>query len=239
MCGRLNIIDDPFTIDLLNYFGVAAEVMPRLPLFNMGPSERLPIIMETDGRRHAEWAVWSLLLEKGPTGFKPKTGLSTFNARAERLEESRLWHSAYKTRRCLIPASGFYEYKTMDGKKHPFYIRPVDRAVVLAGLFREWHDNDRTIFSCAIVVTTAHPRLMHIHEKSLPVMLGPEAVDAWLDTERVDAGSLAPLFRPRLRTDFLVIPVSAAYNRTANKHPDCIVRVGDVERIPADAPEPG
>jgi putative SOS response-associated peptidase YedK len=237
MCGRLNIIDDPFTVDLLRYFGVASDVVPCLPMFNMGPSESIPIIREQNGHRRSEMAIWSLLLEKGPAGFKPKAGLSTFNARAERLEESRLWRSAYKTRRCLIPATGFYEYKTADGKKHPFFIRPVDRAIVFAGLFREWHHNDRSVFSCALVVTAPHPRLTHIHDKSLPVMLAPRTVDAWLDPAHTDTDDFAPLFRPWLRYDFAVIPVDPSFNRAANKDAACIEPVGQVERLSADRPE--
>jgi putative SOS response-associated peptidase YedK len=238
MCGRLNITDDPFTIDLLKYFGVDLGIRPRLPLYNMGPSERIPIIFEQGGARTSSFAIWSFLLESTPTGLKPKSGLSTFNAKAQRLTESRLWQTPYKSSRCIIPASGFYEFKNVNRKKYPYLIKPVDRAIGFAGLFREWHYKGDIIHSCALIVTLPHPKLSHIHDKSFPVLMSKEHIDPWLDPAIdptiKDTERFKPLYEPRLRTDFVAIPTNPFFNSPKNKNRNCLEPIGESESICAD-----
>jgi putative SOS response-associated peptidase YedK len=234
MCGRLNITDDPFTIDLLKYFGVELGITPRLPLYNMGPAERIPIIFEQDGELTARFAIWSFLLESTPTGLKPKAGLSTFNAKAQRLTESRLWSKPYKTSRCIIPASGFYEFKSVKRKKHPYLIKPVDQAISFAGLFREWQSKKDVVYSCALIVTVPNPKLTHIHDKSFPVILEQAFFDPWLDRKNQHTERFEPLYEPWLRTDFTATPTDPFYNHPRNKNSGCLEAIGEPELIHAD-----
>ena len=234
MCGRLNITDDPFTIDLLKYFGVYLGIKSRLPLYNMGPSEQIPIIFENDGEPTSQFAIWSFLLEKTDVRWKPKPGISTFNAKAQRLNQSRLWRGPFKKKRCIIPATSFYEYLPIKDKKLPFLIKPADSAIAFAGLFREWHHQGDTVYSCALIVTLPHPKFFHVHRKSFPVIMNQESFDSWLDPKNYDTEGLEPLFEPRIRNDFEIIPTDPQYNSPSKKSPKCIEPVGKAELIRAD-----
>lgn len=234
MCGRLNITDDPFTIDLLKYFGVDLDVFPRLPLYNMAPTEQIPIIFNSSDEYVAKFAIWWFLLKMTDSGLVPNTAVTTFNAKAQRLANSRLWKTAYKKARCIIPATSFYEYLKIKDTNLPRLIKPVDSAIAFAGLYREWHYGGETIYSCTLITTVHHPKFHHIHRKSWPVILPVESFATWLAPKNFDTDPFESLFEPRLQTDFEVVATDRKYNHPADKDPQCIEAIEKPEFISAD-----
>ncbi len=233
MCGRFNVIDDPLTMELLDDLGV--EIGPAsLPILNTEPTSTVPIVTGSRDMRRIEFAVWWLLLEETVEGVRPNQKWRTFNAVAKRLPESPLYRRPFQCTRCIIPASGYYEWKTEGGRKTPYYIKPVNRAIAFAGLFKRWNYHDVTTYSCSLITTAAHSKLEHIHDRSLPVMLAPGDYDRWLDPHDSNIDQFQKLFEPRLTVDFTATPVNKYVNNARNKDLRCMEAVGEPELIPAD-----
>jgi putative SOS response-associated peptidase YedK len=136
---------------------------------------------------------------------------ATFNARGESVADKPMFRTAFKRSRCIVPASGYYEWKTINGAKQQFYFSAADSSVLsIAGLWDEW--NDRTgpagpLLSCTLIVTAANEFAGRIHNR-MPVFLKPEDVGAWLD------GSAGPeLLKPAGEDLLQVWPVSKRVNR--------------------------
>jgi len=145
-----------------------------------------------------------------------------------------LWREPFKTKRCIIPATSWFEYLPTRSVKISSLIKPVDAASAFAGLHREWRYKDDTIYSCALITTNHNPKFYHIHRKSFPVILHQESFDSWLDPKLWDTEHFESLFEPRLRTDFEVVGTDPKYNRPTNKNPKCIEPTGKPELIPVD-----
>ncbi len=235
MCGRLNVNDDPLVHGLFRYFGCdTGDTDGFLPLYNMGPSETIPIIFEWEGERTITSAIWWYLVK--PDAHRqhmiPDSRFKTFNARADRLTGSKLWRHAFRTRRCVIPASGYFEWQVNNsGKRAPYYIRPVDKAIAFAGLYNQWNLDHQYYYSFSIITTQAVSQLAHIHNKSLPVMLTHQYANDWINGSITDIDIFKPLFEPKLHTDFSVTPVDPRYNKSSVKDSKCMEAVGQVEII--------
>lgn len=126
----------------------------------------------------------------------PEFGVKTFNARAETVAEKPSFRNAFKSRRCLIPVNGFYEWLTTGGAKAPFFISHVDpkEMLVFAGLFETWRGPQEEIQSCTIITTEANEFMRELHTR-MPVILPPEALGQWLSTGASPADLLS-LLRP-------------------------------------------
>ena len=227
MCGRFNILDNQPTTELLEEFGLADGLKQYLPLYNMEPKEQIPIIIEHDGHYVLEAAIWWFVLTRTPEGLRADTNWRTFNAVARTLEKRPAYRGAFKTARCIIPASGYYEFLHQKAGKAPYYIRPVDKALAFAGLYREHKHNGEIVFSCTLVTTTPHPRLEFLNKKSQPVILPPEAYDAWLDSSNQDTEQFKALFEPKFRSDFVATPMVKYVNRAGNQGKDCMKPAGE------------
>ena len=235
MHGRLNVTDDPLVHELFRYFKCdLGDTKYFLPLYNMGPSESVPIIFEREGKRTVKNAIWWFLLtpDEKRHNMIPNTRFKTFNAKADKLTGSKLWSHAFKARRCAVPANGYYEWAgDKHGKRHLYYIKPLDKAIAFAGLYNQWHLDHQIYYSFAIITTQAHPKLAHIHDKSLPVMLTPEFAHDWMNPMITDTEQFKPLFEPELHTDFSVTPVDPMYSKSSVKDSGCVEPVGEVEII--------
>ncbi len=152
--------------------------------YNLAPTNQLLTIRE-EGSTYA-WAScrWGLI----PSWAKD-TGISskTFNARADTVTEKPSFRSAFKNRRCLIPVDGFYEWYTEGKKKTPFFISNANpnEMLVFAGLWETWRGPEGEIQSCTIITTEPNAFISELHNR-MPVILGPDAWNAWL------AGSTSP-----------------------------------------------
>jgi putative SOS response-associated peptidase YedK len=144
------------------------------------------------------------------------------NARAETVAEKPAYRAAFKRRRCLIAADGFYEWKPGTPKKQPFYIRlKGGEPFAFAGLWEHWEQEGKKIESCTIIVTDANKLMAPIHDR-MPVILAPQEYDRWLDPALQDPAAILPLLRPYPAGDMEAYPVSTLVNSPKNDRPELI-----------------
>lgn len=217
MCGRF-YLDAPNEV-LASHFSL--DVVPDLfPRFNIAPSQQIAAVLMTEQGRQLKLLRWGLI----PFWAKDeKIGYSTINARAETVDSKPAFRSAFKARRCLIPASGFYEWKTESGGKQPYCILPAKAPfITFAGLYEHWESKEgQHIDSCTIIVTEANKTIQQVHDR-MPVMLTPENYAAWIDPTNQEAGSLKKLLKPSPDIEFDIFPVSKRVNSPMNDDQACI-----------------
>ncbi len=229
MCGRYSITTPVEALRQLFLF----EELPNLaPRYNVAPTQEVPAVRlaraeaeaEPSGKRELAMLRWGLL----PFWAKDiKQGAKMINARAETVADKPAFRSAFKKRRCLIPADGFYEWRGKKGDKRPYRIALPDGApFAFAGLWEAWTnpEDQSRIESCTIVVTEANARLRAIHDR-MPVILAPEDHAAWLDPQS-DRAALEALLKPFPPEALTAVPVSKRVNKVANDDPACLEPAG-------------
>jgi putative SOS response-associated peptidase YedK len=209
MCGRFT---QHYTWrevhDLLDLVGAARNLEPR---YNIAPTTTIDAAMPSGEGRALVPVRWGLV----PAWWKKslKEVPSTFNARAETVAEKPMFRSAFKARRCVIPASGFYEWKTTPGGKQPYYISArAGGALAIAGLWEDWKDpaSGETLRTATMIVTAANAAMQAVHDR-MPVFLDRAGVAAWLSGK---AG--AELLKPASDDLLQMWPVSKRVNRPGN-----------------------
>jgi putative SOS response-associated peptidase YedK len=221
MCGRFVQHSDPeiyarqFELDTL------CEATPR---YNVAPTQSVLAIRETDpGTRELVPLRWGLVpfWSKGPD-----SRYSMINARAETVGAKPAYRDAFKHRRCLIPAEGFYEWKAFNGGKTPFLIRRADaRPFAMAGLWERWRQEDGELLeSCTIIVTDANSLVRDIHDR-MPVILNDRDIGAWLDPENEDAEELLAMLKPADPAALAMHEVSRQVNSPRNDGPELLAAV--------------
>jgi putative SOS response-associated peptidase YedK len=219
MCGRYNILAYPEA--LLEHFGV--EQPPGIdlkPRYNVAPSQDVPAIRQHDSSRELVLLHWGLI----PFWAKDeKLKYSTINAKAETIAQKPAFRDAFKKRRCLIPASGFYEWRQEKGHKQPYNIRLKDEPVfAFAGLWEHWENPEgKVIESCSIIVTEANELIRPIHDR-MPVILADADYTTWLDPTESTQSTLTSLLKPYPASEMELYPVSTAVNNPRNDGPDLI-----------------
>ena len=226
MCGRFAQLADPES--LAEQFGVVVppalaqtEFMPR---YNVAPTQAVTAVRLNPHTQQRELAFfqWGLI----PSWSKdPKIGARMINARGETVAEKPSFRSAFKRRRCLIPADGFYEWQKIDGGKQPMYIHAQDqRPLALAGLWENWHSPDGgEIETCTIITITPNELMAPIHNR-MPVIIAPEDYATWLDpADRPEIG--LHLLRPFPAEKMTAYPVSKFVNSPRNDAPQCVARL--------------
>jgi putative SOS response-associated peptidase YedK len=219
MCGR-------FTLwvqfgDLLKAFpGIEfPEALP--PRYNIAPTQAV-VAIPNDGERRAALFQWGLV----PFWAKdPSIGSRMINARAETAAEKPSFRAAYRRRRCLILADGFYEWRSEPDSrtKTPMYIRLASgEPFAFAGLWEVWRPDDTPLLSCTILTTEPNALVAPIHNR-MPVILPPQAYDRWLDPGEVRSGAMDDLLVPYPSEAMTATPVSTLVNSPANDTPACIV----------------
>ena len=151
------------------------------PRYNISPSQDIPVIVQQDGIRRLETRQWGLI------PFWSKKPKPMINARSETASEKPAFRQAFKKRRCLIPASGFFEWAKEDGKKQPYFIFLKDKSsMAFAGLWEEWSAPDgKIVKTCAILTVEANSFLQFIHHR-MPVILTPAKGMNWLDLNETE-----------------------------------------------------
>lgn len=208
MCGRFAIAIRAETLrQVFGVQNVAAEMLPR---FNVGPEQGVAVIRLEQGERRLANLRWGFPVPL-PGEMRPKL---VINARGETVDTKPTFRDAFSQRRCLIPASGFYEWQGMGrGPKQPFYLRPKSGApFAMAGIWERHAGVD----CVAIVTCAANAFLRPLHER-MPVILMPQDWDTWL-TGHPEAAKA--LIRPAPDDFFEAYPVSTAVNRMANDGPE-------------------
>jgi len=231
MCGRFTLTDVNYahlveTFDL-GPAGPAAAPPTLVPRYNIAPTQPVAtVIRDPAGHNRLEVMLWGLI----PHWAKDRTGQAKMiNARGETVHEKPSFRDAFKRRRCLIVADGFYEWQPQAGATNqPMYITLKSRAPFgMAWLWSRWTDPEtgEVPTTCPILTTTPNTLMEAIHNR-MPVILPREQYAAWLDPAAVDPEILLPLIRPfdaRLMTAY---PVSPRVNRPTNDDPGLIERAG-------------
>lgn len=183
MCGRyVNFLRERETAGAFAIAEMTEEARLLPPSWNVAPMQLAPVVTltpETDARRLvvARWGLVPSWAREASAGAK------MFNARSETVAEKPAFQSAFLRRRCLVPANGYYEWKASPDGKHPFFIHPSDGApAAFAGLWEAWGPPDERLVTFTILTTAALGALAEIHDRQ-PVMLAPDAKDAWMDPE--------------------------------------------------------
>lgn len=219
MCGRFALYSDPST--LARRF--ETETIPGMePRYNIAPSQTIPIVREESGKRQFALVHWGLI----PHWAKDiKIGYHTINARAETVNSKPAFRNAFKHRRCLVPADGWYEWQVIPGSKtkQPWFIALKDRQpLAFAGLWEQWKTPEGgELESCTIIVTDANSFTRQIHDR-MPVILSPGDWDAWLESEAKDAEGLQSLLKPYPSEDIAAWPVSTKVNSPRNDSLECL-----------------
>ena len=189
MCGRYSITTAPEAMRRLFNF----EDVPNLPpRWNVAPTQAAPVVRETDGVRRLDQLRWGLV----PSWSKDMSGAARMiNARAETVAEKPAFRAAFRQRRCLVPADGFYEWQPRGREKQPFRVTLRDAApFAFAGLWESWTrpEDGEVVETYCIITTEAAASIAHIHHR-VPVMLDPGDFAAWLGGP---FDRLAALLRP-------------------------------------------
>jgi len=222
MCGRFVLFTPGET--LFQLFGVEASAMSGeilIPRYNIAPTQPIAAVRlaPASNRREFTFFRWGLI----PAWAKDlKIGARLINARAETVSEKPSFRAAFKRRRCLIPADGFFEWKRLGSRKQPVYIYARDgRPFAFAGLWETWHstDGDR-IHSCTILTTEPNELMAPIHNR-MPVIIEPPDYDLWLDPGP-NPESARHLLRPYPAEKLAAYPVSTRVNSPRNDDPQCI-----------------
>lgn len=192
------------------------------PGYNIAPGRTIAAIIQDSSRKLVSFK-WGLV----PSWAKdPAIGYKMINARAETIHEKPSFKKPFQTRRCLIIATGFFEWQKTNNEKKPFYIKPkTDNLFCIAGLYDIWHaPNNTRLDTCTIITTTtANTTLQPIHHR-MPVIISKDFHPLWLDTT-VPAARLLPLLKPFPDNDLETYPVSTRVNSPKNDSPECIERV--------------
>jgi len=219
MCGRfvgyrdLEALQAHFPIDR-----VEATLSPN---YNVAPTQMIPAIVRQDDQNVLRTFRWGLV----PFWAKdPSIGNRMINARSETVGSKPSFRNAYKKRRCLIPADGFYEWKGRKGNKQPVFLTlPDEKPFGFAGLWEVWDDKGKAeepLYTCTILTTDASDSIKDIHDR-MPVILKPEAFKDWIRAD-TPINTLQEILTAHTHRDLVFRPVSKAVNSVQNNSPDLI-----------------
>ncbi|CAN5256110.1 SOS response-associated peptidase [soil metagenome] len=251
MCGRYASSRRPE--DLLEEFEIVESrvTTPLEPDYNVAPTKEVYAVVERPPskesaeppERQLRVLTWGLV----PSWAKdPRIGNRMINARMETVAEKPAYRKAFASRRCLLPADGYFEWYPTEQlttagkpKKQPFFIRPRDGATLaMAGLYEIWRDRERPDddpgrfrWTCTVITTDATDDLGRIHDR-MPLMVEPERRAAWLDP-RTDSDALLDLLVPAAPGALEAFPVSTMVGNVRNNGPELI------EPLPAEPDGPG
>jgi putative SOS response-associated peptidase YedK len=218
VCGRFTLRASPEAV--AEHFGL--DEPPELSArYNIAPGQDLATIRAAGGgeSRQLTTCNWGLV----PGWAKaPSIGHRMINARAETVAEKPAFRSAFRRRRCLIPADGFYEWASGPAPKQPYHIARKDRALFgFAGLWEMWRSQDgRELQSCTIVTTRANATLQGVHAR-MPVILDPSDYAPWLDPAVADVERLRELLAPCPESWLVLQTVGLRVNDPRNDDPEC------------------
>jgi putative SOS response-associated peptidase YedK len=222
MCGRFSLTSS--NEGLVNYFGLARGLALE-PRYNIAPSQPVAAVRVEAGERSLVLLRWGLI----PFwAGDPKIGYRMINARAETAHKTPAFRAAFRGRRCLIPASGFYEWDKKGGSRQPWHIRRANgQPLALAGLWEHWEGEEGKVVieSCTILTIAASEPVARLHDR-MPVILEPEDYDLWLDPGEQGVERLRGLFEPAAAGVLEMYPVSSYVNKATNEGERCVEPTG-------------
>jgi putative SOS response-associated peptidase YedK len=232
MCGRFSQALDKQQIVDLGEVTEDHSAAPWQPRYNIAPTQKVAVVRRTAAGREMAWLHWGLV----PHWARDRSGgAQLINARGETVSEKPSFQNAFRARRCLVPADGFYEWKSGDSTKQPHRITLGNGgAFAFAGLWERWERSPDGVplETFAIVTTEANPLLQPIHHR-MPVILDPADHAAWLDTA-LPAAEAQALLRPFPAERMAVRRVGKRVNSVAFDDPECLAE----DTSPPPAPRP-
>ncbi len=243
MCGRYVMPDDDA---IGEYWAISSRIWLPLavPRFNVAPTAQVPILVRNKtGALEPKVARWGLIPEWWQ---KEKPPALTFNARAEDAAQKPVWRESLRSRRCLMPARGWYEWnanepvpgKSGRNKGQPYFLFcPGAKVIAFAGLWSTWErPGSEPVVSCALLTTKAAPGIAGIHPR-MPAVLKPEQQAAWLDPAATPEGLRTLL--ADARQDMAAHPVGLRVNDVRNDSPELIekVQTHSIDPLNFGAPE--
>lgn len=228
MCGRFNMISDPLTQLIMKIVNGELQDVTLEDRFNIAPTEDVPVLLKTEA---GEWQLKDMRWWLVPNWTDaPSTKYTMFNAKSETLGKSRAYRMPYQRQRCIVPASGYYEWQKQASGKVPYLIQPAEsEGFAFAGLWDSWQRGDQRIDSCTII-TGASPEGMATLHHRVPIHLSLDEIDRWLNLE-TSKDELTELLSPHMREPILVTPVSNYVGNSRNKDARCIEPIADSEII--------
>ncbi len=218
MCGRFAL--DTTTETLQQTFDLVTVPESLPPRFNIAPSQPVAVITNHEPQK-LDFFKWGLV----PFWSKdPSIGYKMINARVETAAEKPSFREAFKRRRCLIPATGFYEWTKSGSDKQPMYIHMRGHEVfAFAGLWETWKDQDgNPLYSCTILTGEPNELLQNFHHR-MAVILHPSDYKLWLSPDEMTPAELMPLLQPYSADSMEAYEVSKIVNSPSNDVPECIV----------------
>ncbi|MGK7371311.1 MAG: SOS response-associated peptidase [Candidatus Halalkalibacterium sp. M3_1C_030] len=221
MCGRYTLKENKEKLE--EWFDADGEELDGIdPNYNVAPSQNMPVVGQNrEGGRSLQNFRWGLL----PFWAKEKkVGYSMINARAETLDTKRSYKLYFKEKRCLVPASGFYEWKGEEGNKTPHYIYPTHEPMfAFAGLYSVWEspNGSEQIPTYTIITTDANEKMKELHDR-MPAMLLKNEWGKWLDPNNHDTDALKDLLDPFPDDAIAFYPVSKKVGNVRNNSEELI-----------------
>lgn len=218
MCGRFTL-RVPLGLLVDQFLATPSPQLELSPRYNAAPTQQIAVVRLDEGKRQLTTMRWGLI----PFWAKDtKVGFSGINARGDTVATKPAFRAAYKKRRCLVLADGYYEWKAEGKAKLPF-LYEVDggKPFAFAGLWEVWRGPDKDgepLESCTIITTDANKLAANVHDR-MPVILDPPDYDPWLDTKNEDVEYMLD----QLPADRMCVrPVSTYVNNVKNQGPECV-----------------
>lgn len=216
MCGRFNITATAEQV-------IEAYQLQRLPRYeisyNAHPGQKILNIVQLEDKSYkAVNLLWGLI----PSWSKDtKISSHLINARVETINEKPSFRAAYKQRRCLIPATGFYEWRKTDHGKQAYHIfRQGRQLFAFAGLWEYWEHNAETVYSCTIITTAANALMQPVHDR-MPVIITRQNYRLWLDKQQSPA-DLQRLLESDAYEGMALLPISDWVNNPQHNDKKCL-----------------
>jgi len=217
MCGRYVVKSPSVKLKVKFHLDDVPLFEPR---YNVAPTQLVPAVRQEDGKRRLAMLRWGLI----PSWAKDaKIGYRLINARADTVATKPSFRSAFKRRRCLVPADGFYEWKRDDKVKQPFFIhRKDEEPFAFAGLWEGWEnpEDGKEVQSCSLITTEANELMAPIHDR-MPVILPASTYDRWLDADD-PVNDLQSLLKPYPADEMAAYSISTYVNNPRNQGAKCI-----------------
>jgi putative SOS response-associated peptidase YedK len=227
MCARFTLAVSG--AELAERFGLL-DIPTILPRYNIAPSQLIPVIGSKAGGQGRGLAMfrWGFIPHWAPDD----TGMKPVNAKTETVASSVMFSDSFRNRRCLVPADGFYEWRTVAKKKLPIRFRLKDHApFAFAGLWDVWKGPKGAAFTCVILTTTPNELTATVHDR-MPVILARDAEAVWLDPDMHDPERLLPFLKPYPANEMEANPANPAMNKATFEGPECLM-AGEAPAFPS------
>ena len=226
MCGRYAFYES--WQEFLREYNIEVDHVNEFPpVYNAAPSMRLPVLYQSDAKRHIDIYRWGLI----PHWSKDEQiGYKMINARGESVATKPAFRKPFASQRCLVPASGFFEWKKQGKTKQPWFIRFSESAPMwFAGLYDEWisTDSGEVIPSFTIITTEANEAMEELHDR-MPAILRPDSFNPWLDPQNRNTEELTSLLQPWPDSNLTMHPVSREVGNPRNQGKELVEPMNDL-----------